>query len=86
MRIVINRAKSNTSKPFPKLMIYEATGVIIIATGFFPYTERDPLLKTTYIGVVVYSGSDEEATLGEKGVLFSNEFVDFDGSVTLSND
>lgn len=67
-------------------MIYETTGVIILATGLFPYTERDLLLKTTYIGVVVYSGSDEEATLGEEGSLFSHNFIDFEGSVTLSND
>ena len=71
MKVTITPAAPPTSKPYPKLMIDTKDGDI-----FFMKTEsRGTLLHSTREG----------ADVGITGSWITSTFVDFEGSITLSN-
>ena len=76
MKSIVNLQKSEPK--FPKLMILAATNTIILATKYGDgYDAGRPY------GVLVANPS--AYPIGELS-YWSEDFIDFDGSVTLSND
>ena len=75
MKVTVNSNQVSKDRPFPKLMILKSTGSIILATRY-ESTGRPfgTLLTKTELNPI----GDVKS--------WSNEFVDFEGSVTLSND
>ena len=64
--------KSAPFVPFPKLMISESTGVIV-------------LFKSPKIGTVVFSGTSKNVAGHYERNWLKDCFIDYTGSVTLSN-
>ena len=75
MKVTVNNNQVSKERPFPKLMILKSTGSIILATRYETNGRPFGTLLT-------------KAELNPIGDImsWSNEFVDFEGSVTLSND
>jgi len=78
MKSIVNNSTISMSKPFPKLMIHPSTKVVIFA-------ERT--INSRPYGQIINIESNlcSNHKLGEISD-WSTEFIDFDGSVTLSND
>ena len=74
MKSVVNKNEPNKLKPFPKLMILKSTGSIILATHNKGSRPSGTLLT--------------KASCNDIGDVtdWASDFVDFEGSVTLSND
>ena len=73
--IVNNTDVTIKQRPFPKLMIHPTTKTIILATGI---KSKRP------IGMIVNNNNTINKIKCTRD--WSEEFVDFEGSVTLSND
>ncbi len=75
MKVIVNDNQVPKERPFQKLMILKSTGSIILATRYETNGRPFGTLLT-------------KAELNPIGDIksWSNEFVDFEGSVTLSND
>jgi hypothetical protein len=71
MKVTITPAAPPTSKPYPKLMIDTEDGDV-----FF--------MKTESRGTLIYS-TRKGADVGIDGKWITSTFVDFEGSITLSN-
>ena len=80
MKIEVIDKNEKPSESFPKLMVFNGDGqTIILATGI-------NTIINAIIGVVI-SSSNKDNIVGEYGNSWSTEsFVDFEGSITLSND
>lgn len=73
MKSIVNQNASNKSKPFPKLMISNFKGSIW-------------LMISNRCGTLIHVG-ESTLSLGEQAETLTGwDFVDFEGSVTLSND
>lgn len=73
MRIIVNDNQAPKERPFPKLMKNPATNAVW-------------LMKSESAGTVLVEGSSLFDTAEVSTVLYTQKFVDFEGSVTLSND
>ena len=71
MKVTITPAAPSTSKPYPKLMIDPQDGDI-----FF--------MKTESIGTLLHS-TRKGTDVGNANSWITSTFVDFEGSITLSN-
>ena len=72
MKSIVNQNASNKSKPFPKLMVDRVKNSVW-------------LMSNSSHGTLVSRGRSS-FSIGEQPMwLQSDKFVDFDGSVTLSN-
>jgi hypothetical protein len=78
MKSIVNNITANKQKLFPKLMIHPTTGSILLATH---QSDGRPYGTLIYIKPSTANSNDIGDVRG-----WSNEFVDFEGSVTLSND
>ena len=74
MKVIVNDNQAPKERPFPKLMINPSSKTIILAT------QKQP--SGRFIGTIIKSNNHPVCTASD----WSNEFVDFEGSVTLSND
>lgn len=73
MKVVVNDNKINSAKPFPKLMKNTTTKAIWLMSS---QSSGTTLVK-----------ADSLFKVGETSTnLFTERFVDFEGSITLSND
>ena len=75
MRTIVNNTPKEES--FPKLMIHHDTGIIILATSRIGFD---------ITGVVVSATAKSSYYVGYHRSNWGSTFVDFEGSITLSND
>ena len=73
MEVIANDNQAPKERPFPKLMKNPATNAVW-------------LMKSKSAGTVLVEGSSRFNTAEVSTVLCTQKFVDFEGSVTLSND
>jgi hypothetical protein len=74
MKSTITQDGTRSAKSYPKLMQYENCGMVV-------------LFQSKGEGIVVNAGRNLEWYVGEYSEDFdSHNLVDFDGTVTLSND
>jgi len=79
MKSIVNNSTQKPEIKFPKLMIHPTTKAIILATKFGDGSD----FNRPY-GILL-SNDGSKYPVGEIS-LWSSEFKDFDGSVTISND
>ena len=79
MKSIVNNNTNTTNKPFPKLMIQHSTGTIILAAA----SEGNCL---TGMQVSTIPSEDFNHVAHYDTSWCAEQFVDFEGSVTLSND
>lgn len=77
--IVNNTDITIKQKPFPKLMIQHSTGTIILATA-----SEGQYLTGMQVSTIPSEDFNRVAYYGIN--WYAAQFVDFEGSVTLSND
>ena len=73
MKVIVNDNQVSKERPFPRLMKHTATNAVW-------------LMKSKSAGTVLVEGSSLFNTAEDCIVLDPQRFVDFEGSVTLSND
>ena len=73
MKVIVNDNQVSKERPFPRLMKHTATNAVW-------------LMKSKSAGTVLVEGSSLFDTADIPTVLDTQKFVDFEGSVTLSND
>ena len=78
MKVTVNNTDTNTSKPFPKLMIAIKEGI--------PDKGIIVLFEEEEKGTVVYTPNDYKKLGYKSNTFLMNCFTDFNGSITLSND
>ena len=73
MKVTVNNNQVSKERPFPKLMKDPSTNAVL-------------LMKSKSAGTILVEGSSLFNTAEVSTVLDMQRFVDFEGSVTLSND
>ncbi len=79
MKSVMNSPAQLKPKPFPKMMVHETSGVVVLFTS--------PKIGTVvYVDASAQSRVSESTILGQNTSLWSpREFSDFRGTITLEN-
>ena len=73
MKVIVNDNQVPKGRSFPKLMIDPATNAVL-------------LMKSKSVGFIIIEGSSLFNTADISTLLNAQRFVDFNGSITLSND